>query len=81
VSGPARQAPYEINAGILAGAAELSEQTNRVATDLDLLAEEENAKLAAPAPAPAPPAQEEGPVDSIGQFLHCHCCDEPGLWL
>jgi len=55
----ARQAPFDVNAGIITAAAELSEQTNRVATDLELLADAEMARFAeaakaAEAPAPAP---------------------------
>jgi hypothetical protein len=54
----ARQAPYDINARILAAAAELTQQTTRVATDLDLLAEAEAARFTQP-PAPVPEAAQE----------------------
>ena len=56
--GAARQAPYDINARILAAAAELTQQTSGVATDLDMLAEAEAARFAQP-PAPALAAAQE----------------------
>ncbi len=54
----ARQAPYDVNAAIINAAADLSQQTNRVAMDLDLLAESELARFAVPAEPAASMAEE-----------------------
>jgi hypothetical protein len=55
----ARQAPFDVNAGIINAAVKLAEQTNRVASDLDLLAEAEMARFAAAEKPAALPVAEE----------------------
>lgn len=67
----ARQVPFDVNARILTAAKELSEQTARVAQDLELLALSEHAKLAGPAPeeVPAGPAEEYIPQPSLLPLL------------
>ncbi len=62
----ARQAPFEVNAGIIDAAVKLAEQTNHVAMDLDLLAEAEMARFAVAERPPLLPAVVEEYLPQVG---------------
>lgn len=61
----ARQAPFEINAQIIAAAVELSGETARTASALDQLSEEEMARINPPAP---PVMDDPGYVPQLGML-------------